>query len=264
VSHPLLAELEAPDPARRVGACRACPDDPAATLLVEPLLERLRDPAASVVLAAAESLARIGRRDPAVRGLLRDRLRGRDAALRMGAALALARLEPPSPRLIPPLAEGLSSPSPELRWEAARTLVEVGRLHAEVGPLLLGLSRTAPAAPARAMAVHALRALAPDSGEVIDCLLAAAGDPEPEVRRAALAALSGLPAAADVVEPLLRALGGDPDPHCRALAAAALGARPHGAAGSARPIEEALERACSDPHPAVARAASRALGRLQR
>ncbi len=230
---------------------------------MEPLLGRLRDSTAAVVLAAAHALARIGRRDPAVRGLLLDRLRGPDPTLRRGAALALARLEPPSPRLIPPLVEGLASPSPELRWEAARTLVEVGRLHAEVGPLLAGLARTAPAAPIRAMAVHALRALAPDAGEVADCLLAAAGDPETEVRRAALAALSGLPPSRRVEERLLRALREDPDARCRALAAAALGAvdRPPGAPPGA--IADGLERATRDPHPAVARAATRALERLR-
>ena len=264
MTHPLLAALEAPDPTRRREACRACAEDPAATLLVEPLLGRLADSEPAVVLAAAEALARIGRRDPAVRELLLDRLRGTGAAQRRGAALALARLEPPSPRLVPPLVEGLASASAELRWETARTLVEVGRLHAEVEPLLAGLVRTAPEATTRAMALHALRALAPDAPELARCLLAAAGDPDAEVRRAALTALPGVPPAPELGERLLRVLREDPDPRCRALAAAALGTPGTAAGIPPASLAGALERAAADPDPGVARAADLARRRLGR
>jgi HEAT repeat protein len=143
---------------------------------------------------------------------------------RFGAAFTLARISPPGPRLLPALVEALSSPDGDVRWAAARLLVDAGRVHGEVLPLLTGLARGSESASVRRMATFALRELAPDRPEAASALLEAARDPDLHVRRAALTAMAALQAPpASVSAHLLGVLASDPDAASRRLAALALG-----------------------------------------
>lgn len=224
MSHPLLARLTSADPEERRSACRAAAEDPAATLLAPALGGALGDPSKAVARAASDALVEIARRAGGVDEVLRRALHGETPALRFGAAVTLARLEPPNPRLLPALVEALASADGDVRWAAARVLVDVGRLHGEVLPLLVGLVRGGERAPLRRMATFALRSLAPDRPEAARVLLEATRDGDLHVRRAAftaLAALIGPPP--EVARRLLEALRNDPDAASRRLAALALG-----------------------------------------
>ncbi len=219
MSHPLVATLNGDDPAARAAACRAIAEDPAGALLVEPLVLALADPDRAVARAAREALIALARRSDGVVPLLRGALRGTgagDAARRardqrVQAALTLARLEPPGPGLLPALVDGLGARDGDVRWAAARVLVDIGRLHPEIVGVLIGLVRSAGDPSARRMAGFALRELAPDLPAAAQALLAATHDDDRDVRRAAVTALAGLLDPPATVAERLAALCSDPD-----------------------------------------------------
>ncbi|MDX1650483.1 MAG: HEAT repeat domain-containing protein [Myxococcota bacterium] len=265
MSHPLVVRLRSADPGERRAACLAAAEDPAGTLLAEALAERLGDPVKAVVRAASDALVAIGRRAGGVDEAIRVALHSEEPTRRWGAAFTFARLEPPGPRVLPALVEALGSPDGDVRWAAARLLVEAGRIHPEVLPLLLGLVRGGEHALVRRMATFALRELAPDRPEAAEVLLDATDDPDLHVRRAAytaMASLMGPPP--QVAEHLLRTLASDPDAATRRLAALALGE-----IGASEPdavpdhTEGALREAGSrSEDPDLRRAIDRALARL--
>jgi len=224
VSHPILRRLASPDAAERRAACVAAASDPAATLLTAALCEALGDPVKAVSRAASDALVAIGRQHGDVDPGLRAALHGADPARRFGAAFTLARISPPGPRLLPALVEALASADGDVRWAAARLLVETGRVHGEVFALLTGLIRTAESANVRRMAAFALRELAPERSDAASALLEAARDRDLRVRRAALSALAALwSPPASVAAQLLQTLATDADSASRCLAALALG-----------------------------------------
>ncbi len=265
MSHPLLARLASHDPGERRAACLAAVDDPSAVLLLEDLARALGDPVNAVSRTASDALVRLASRHREVEEALRGALRGDDARRRFGAAYTLARLRPPSPQLLPAAVEALASPDGDVRWAAARLLVDMGRLHGEVLGVLLGLAAAAESPLVRRMAAFALRELAPDRPEAARTLLQASRDADRDVRRAATTALGGLlDPPREVAARLVEALGRDPDPGVRRIAAVTLGeigaerpqALPEGAL-------EALRRAHGEPEDAsLRRAAARALERL--
>jgi len=231
VSHPLLERLASGDAGERAGACRAIATDPAGALLAEPLVAALGDPERAVAKAAGDALVALARRSDGVIPLLRAALRraspsagapAATAALRVHAALALARLEPPEPGLLPALVDGLGARDGDVRWSAARVLVDMGRLHPGRVGVLIGLVHGAEDAAARRMAAFALRELAPDHPETARALLEATGDDDRHVRRAAVTALAGLLDPPPEVGARLAALRADPDPTLARLAALAL------------------------------------------
>jgi len=223
VSHPLLAELHSADASRRAAACRAAARDPAGALLAEALVAALDDPAAPVARAAAGALVELARQGGGVMPLLKRALRSGTRAARIQAALALARLEPPGPALLPALVDALAAPEGDLRWSAARVLVDMGRLHGEVLGVLLGLVAGAEQPSARRMASFALRQLAPDRPEAARVLLEATRDGDVAVRRAAVTALAGLLDPPREVAARLAELRDDRDPALARLAGLALG-----------------------------------------
>jgi HEAT repeat protein len=266
VSHPILARLASPDPEARRSACGDAAADPAAALLAPALARALGDPSKAVARAASDALVAVARQAGGVDDALRAALHSDSPAARWGAAFTLARLEPPGPRLLPALVEALASEDGDIRWAAARILVDAGRLHGEVLALLVGLVRTSDSAAVRRMATFALRSLAPDRPEAARVLLEATGDADLRVRRAAFTALAALEAPPrEVPARLVGALRSDPDAATRRLAALALGEL--GAADpAALPAEarEALRAACSAPGDAdLRRAAERSLRRLE-
>jgi HEAT repeat protein len=266
VTHPVAARLASADPAERRAACAAAAEDPSAVLLADALADVLGDPVKAVVRAASDALVAIGRRSGGVDQALRRALHSDEPTRRFGAAFTAARLDPPGPRLLPVLVEALASNDGDVRWSAARLLVEAGRVHGEVLPLLVGLARAGENAVVRRMATFALRELAPERPEAAEVLLAAARDADLHVRRAATTAMASLVApSARVAQHLLEALRGDPDAATRRLAALALGELGAGQPG-ALPDDcvARLEHAARDEEDAdLRRAAERALGRLR-
>lgn len=222
MSASLQARLACADPAERARACRDAAADPAAVVWIDALGRTLGDADREVARAASEALVAIGRRHD-VSAALRAALRSDAPARRWHAARALARLQPPGTELLPALVEALACGAGDVRWEAARILVDVGRLHGEVLTLLLGLVRSAGHASQRAMAAHCLRELAPDQAACAAALLDASRDPDLRVRRAALTAAAGLmdPPRA-LAERLREVADADPDAASRRLAGAAL------------------------------------------
>lgn len=267
MTHPLLRRLESGDGDERRAACAAAAEDPAAALLAPALARTLGDPSKAVVRAASDALVAIARRGGGgVDELLCDALHSGSAAGRWGAAFTLARLEPPGPRLLPALVEALASEDGDVRWAAARILVDAGRLHGEVLALLVGLVRTSESAAVRRMATFALRSLAPDRPEAARVLLEATGDDDLRVRRAAFTALAALEAPPrEVPARLVGALRSDPDAASRRLAALALGelgaACPGAFPPEAREALRAASLAAEDED--LRRAAERSLRKLE-
>jgi HEAT repeat protein len=229
MNHPLLAALLSEDCTARVAACRAIADDPAGVLLVDGLVDGLGDPERAVARAAGDALLALARGSDGVAPLLRAALRTakpaeamhNPRARRIRAALVLARLEPPGPGLLPALVDGLGARDGEVRWAAARVLVDMGRLHPEIVGVLVGLVRSAEDPSARRMAAFALRELAPDLPQAAEALLAATDDEDLDVRRAAVTALAGLLDPPPTVSERLAELCADPDETLARLAALA-------------------------------------------
>jgi HEAT repeat protein len=266
LSHPLLAGLRDPDPAARAQACRSVPDDPSAVLLLEGLAAALGDPDRSVARAASDSLVSLSKdRDdarPEIQDVLRRLLHGEDRRARFGAAYTRSRLGPPEPALLPALIEGFSSTDPDVRWSAARILVDLGRVHSEALGVALGLARSDPDPTVQRMAVFCLRELAPQEPAVAAALLDISCAKDLELRRAALASMAALrDPGAGVLARLEEALEHDPDPAARRLAAIALGELADDSAEPTASTRAALERACDSPDPHLRRAAERALAR---
>ncbi len=265
MTYPLLRRLASPDPEERHLACRDAPDDPSAVLVLDALGEALGDPDRRVARAASDALALLGKTCSEVAGVLRRALHSDTPKRRWGAAFTTARLEPPNEKLLPALVEALGFSEGNLRWAAARLLVETGRLNDQVLPLLLGLVRSDGNPRVRRMATYCLRELAPDRPEAAAELLAATHERDIALRRAALSALASLmdpPPAA--VDRLIEGLTRETDAACRQIAATALGeigaANPDALPPTAvSPLEEARAIA-GDPD--QQRAAAAALARL--
>jgi len=265
VSHPIVERLRSRDPDERRAACRDAISDPAATLLVDALGEALGDPEKAVARAASEALARLAREVDNVEEVVHRALRSNDASRRWHAVLVSSRIEPPSPRLLPPTVEGLASEESNVRWTAARLLVEAGRVNPEVLPLVIGLVRGGESARVRCMAVYCLRELAPELPESAVALLDATRDSEILVRRAALTALAGLTdPTPDVFDRLSEVMEEPGDARSRRISAHALGAL--GAVSGARLSQTSLRTlrgiAATESDRALQAAARRALNRV--
>ncbi len=274
MSHPLVERLTCTDPAERRLACLAVPHDPSAALLTEALSDALGDPVKAVGRAASDALVAMALGDgdlqPFIEGVdeaVRAALQSKNPARRWRAAFTAARLGPPTPRLLPALVEALASSDGDVRWASAKVIVDMGRLHGEVLPLLVGLVRSGENPVLRRMATFALRELAPDRTEAADVLLEASADDDLQVRRAALTAMASLLAPpARVGERLISLVQEDDDGPARRLAALALGEI--GAQASASipadtqsQLEQTRDRSKSDPD--LHRAIDKALARLR-
>jgi hypothetical protein len=260
VTHPLLERIASPDPEQRRAACSEAAEDPSAILLLDALGEALGDSDRSVAKAASESLVKIGKHAREVDVVLRRSLHSDAPQRRWQAAFTWARLEPPGERLLPALVEALDAHAGDVRWTAARLLVDSGRVDARVLPLLVGLLRSDARPRVRQMASHCLRELAPDRPEAADVLLAASREPDPKLRRASLMALASLPdPPAQVVDRWIAALDGEDDAAGRRIAASALADANVHSADAVAALERARERA-DDPD--LQRVASLALERL--
>jgi HEAT repeat protein len=265
VSHPILERLASSDPGERARACRSAARDPSAVILLDALEEALGDPVVAVASAASDALAEIGARAAEVDALLRRALRSDRPNARWGAAFASAHLAPPGPGLLPPLVEALACEARDIRWRAARLLVECGHALAELQPLLGGLATGDPRPQVRQMAAHCLRELARDEPETAQVLLEVTRDRDLRVRRAGLSALAALgdPPPA-VAERLLEVSGADADAASRCIAVGALGEiaarRPEALPSETRGALQRIAERTEDGN--LQRAAAHALRRL--
>jgi HEAT repeat protein len=262
----LLEKLRSGNAEERRSACRNAVESPSAIVLVDALAEALGDPEKAVARAASDALVEIGTQGGGVQNAIRKALQSDVPSRRQGAAFTAARIEPPGLRLLPALVEALGSVDGDVRWAAARLIVEIGRAHGEVLLLLLAMVRTGEQAVQRRMATFALRELAPDRVEAAEALLGAARDTDLQVRRAALTAMASLtPPPLGVVTRLLEALREDEDAASRRLAALALGeigrADPRAISPEAiRQLRDCEDRSSDSD---LRRAAQRALARFE-
>jgi HEAT repeat protein len=263
VSAPWTERFESPRAEERAAACRDAARDPAGPLLVEPLVARLGDPVTAVANAAAEALVVLARGSDGVVPLVRGAVRRGSSPGRIFATLALARLEPAEPGWLPALVDGLAAAEGDVRWRAARVLVDLGRLHPETVGVLLGLLRGGDPPAVRRMAGFALRELAPDLPEAAAGLLEATHDPEPTVRRAAVTALAGLAAPPESVLARLLELLEDRDPTLAGLAALALAGLGDLGARRTEAVSRLRAVAAGNASESRRRAAARAVERLE-
>ncbi len=262
MSHPVITGLASNNAEERRDACVAAADDPTAVLLLTALAGALGDPEKRVARAASDSLAKLALTCPEVVEVVRAALRGDDPRQRWFAAFTCSRIEPVGPRLLPALVEALGSEAGDIRWAAARLLVNTGRSYGEVLPLILGLAQTDANPMLRCMALYCLRELAPDEASCAQVIVAATRDPDRTVRHAALTALASLSEAPQtVIDRLVEVTGDTTDPASQRIATFALGAL-----GSRPPIElpanaiAALRRQATESvHAELRTAAQRAL-----
>jgi HEAT repeat protein len=259
VTHPVVAALRGGDVEARRDACDAAPGDPEAVRVVEALVGALADDSPAVVHAAVRARERIGRQHAAVVPALDSALRHDDARVRLEAAWTWARLEPPPVKLLPVVIGGLEHAVGDARWRAARLLVELGRLHGEVVPVVESLAGPGHPPRVRRIALGALRELAPGSDATLRAHLEASRDTDVGLERLALTGLAGLGPAPETWKRLAEVIAEHPDGGCRRVAVTAvatLGDPPEA-------VREALARgAATDTDASVRRAAERALGLL--
>ncbi len=192
MSHPIVERLQSSVTDERVSACRDAVEDPSAIVLIDALGEALGDPDKAVAVAASDALACLAREIDGVEAVVHRALRSDDTSRRWHAALTSARIEPPTPRLLPPIVEALANPDGDVRWMAARMLVDAGRTNPEVLPLVIVLVTGGESAEVRRMATHCVRELGPERPESARALLEGTRDSDRFVRRAALTSLAGL------------------------------------------------------------------------
>jgi HEAT repeat protein len=194
VTHPIVAALRSAAAEERLAGCEAAAGDPSAVLLVDPLVAALGDRDARVVRAATRALEQIGREHESVLVALQPALRSEDPRHRLEAAWTWARLEPPPIKLLPAIVSALGDLEGDARWRAARLLVELGRMHGEVAPVVRDLAAADRPARVRGIGLAALRELEPDSELTRSAHLAASRDADAGLARLALLGLAGLAA----------------------------------------------------------------------
>jgi hypothetical protein len=223
VTHPIVVALRSAAADERLVACAAAADDPSAVLLVDPLVVALGDRDARVVRAATRALERIGREHESVLVALRSALRSEDPRHRLEAAWTWARLEPPPIKLLPAIVSALGDLEGDARWRAARLLVELGRMHGEVAPVVRNLVAAGEPARVRGIGLAALRELEPESELTRSAHLAASRDPDAGLARLALLGLAGLAApSGEVWQRFADVAASHADPACRQIATRAL------------------------------------------
>jgi HEAT repeat protein len=266
VSHPLVERLRSSEPDERVSACREAVEDPSAIVLIDALGEALGDPVKAVARAASDALAHLAREIDGVEPVVRLALRSDDASRRWHAALTSARIEPPTPRLLPPIVEALASSERDVRWMAARLLVETGRVNPEALPLAIGLVTGGESAEVRRMATHCVRELGPERPESARALLEGTRDSDRSVRQGALTALAGLtnPSGA-VFDRLMEVIADPSDAQSRKMAAHSLDVlvREHADQLPKASIAALGQIAKADPDPDLRSLAGRTLEQLE-
>ena len=158
----------------------------------EGLIERLSTSERSVQRAACDEAGERLRSEPGARDELIGLLNGGSLHARFAAAFVLFHHDRPSLRLLAPLLDALALEDGDRRWKAAEMLAVLGRMHAEVLPVLLELAVNGDPALRRRMALYTLRELAPEEPYVHRAFMASLDDPDRAVRHAALSCFAKL------------------------------------------------------------------------
>ncbi|MEX2205081.1 MAG: hypothetical protein WEF50_02530 [Myxococcota bacterium] len=228
------------------------------------LLSRLGSTDRTTLRAACDEALECLGTEAGLRDALRTLLRSENALARFAAVWVLFQAERPTLRLLPALLLSLELPDGDLRWQAAQMLTALGRLQAEVLPVLLHEAGSAESATRRRMAIFVLRELAPERVETGTVFLRALEDPDDDVRRAALSCFAKLtdPDPALARRALSLARGADPDPRMARIATVVLPdlARFHPELRGE--IASALDALESSPDPSLVRGARAARQRL--
>jgi HEAT repeat protein len=263
----LLTALDSATTEERVAALVSIIENPGQRLDAETVAAIARCLGAdskSVRRRAADALAALARRDPAIVAAIRPALRSADHRVRFGAAYALGAVGNEALTLdtAAALCEALGSSDGDLRWAAAELMVRLGRAHPkEIREELLALARGANPA-ARKMALYCLRDLGVRGTGVLQAVAAGVRDLDAHVRLAALALLSGSLADHDAAAQLmLERLESDREVRVRRAAAVALGNLP---AGTAVAIEALRRVASQADDQSLGKAARTSLERLTR
>ena len=201
-------------------------------------------------------------------GELRDRvletLQSESPDARFAAAFVLFHAERPSLRLLSPLLASLELADGDARWQAAHLLALLGRLHAEVLPVLVHEVVEGPSSLRRRMALYAARELAPERPETLTACLRALEDADGDVRRAALTCFAKLRCVDHAaLERVLEIARADDDARMRRIAAVVLGELALGAPEDRPAIEAALRELGQAEDASLVRAAAAARRRLE-
>jgi HEAT repeat protein len=159
---------------------------------VSDLLEQLGSTERALQRAARDEASARLQREPGFRETLYRLLIKGSPRARFSAAYVLFHEDRPTLRLLPTLLDLLELEDGDLRWTTANMLATLGRMQAEVYPVLLHESLRAEAPQRRRMALHVLRELAPERVETKEAFLSALKDRDSGVRRAALSSLAKL------------------------------------------------------------------------
>lgn len=209
---------------------------------------------------AADTLAAIADRVPALARGLEDALASPRVRLRWGAAYTLGHAHiPPPPGIWPAVLETLACEDGDQRWAAAELTCALMRAHPTIrGEIGTSIANAPPTL--RRMLLYCLR----DVRDPDLCAHARAGlgDADPGVRLAALAAarvLASAPGNDSLADRIAAVLREDPDPGVRRAAAASLGKmRCH-----TPRVAAALAEACNAEDAGLARAATAARAALE-
>ena len=228
------------------------------------LLDKLASEERSIQRTACDEALERLRREPEFRETLHHLLNNGGPRARFAAAFVLFQGNRPSLRLLPPLLDSLDLEDGDLRWTAARMLATLGRMQAEVYPVLLHECERAEAPQRRRMALYVLRELAAEREETQRAFLAALEDPDAGVRRAALSSLAKLsdPGRA-CVERTLEIARSDRDPRMQRVAAIVLPDLVLHHPGARGTVADLLRRLVGSDDPSLARAAHAATHRLK-
>jgi HEAT repeat protein len=229
------------------------------------LLERLGSLARATQRGACEEALPLVRSDPVVRDAVRGLLRAESPIARFSAAWLLFQSERPTLRLLPALLESLELRDGDLRWQAAQMLTALGRLQAEVLPVVLHDANAAVSPARRRMAIFVLRELAPERPETGTAYLRALDDPDGDVRRAALSCFAKLtdPERALALRAIALARGADPDPRMARIATVVLPALARFHPDLRDDVSAALAELERASDPSLARGAQAARERLR-
>jgi HEAT repeat protein len=214
----LTAALHSPEFKTRIGAIRALAvlarTRPETAAALAALLPTATEKVAVEILVALRAFGPAGAN---CADRIAPLLDSQSVALRYHAARALRAVRPPAREVVPVMIRFLREP--DVRWEAAQTLGEMGADAAEAIPALLNLLETAPThRPSRtpSFAALALRKMGPAAVPGLVQLLDHASS---DARVNAAIALAGLgDAAAPAVPGLIRMLGAE-DPEEQMAAA---------------------------------------------
>lgn len=212
-----------------------------------------------VIRQAADSLIAMAPRLPQLAQRLDQLLSETPQQSRWPIAYVLARLSKLSPLCLGVLIDTLDDRDPDIRWAAARLLVDLGKINRDIDVLVLRVVKIGTAVQRR-MALYCLRDLQLSDAASLQALLDALQDTDPLVRLAAVTSVKSRPdAVKEGAAVLLRLFLEDPDAGVRHNAAIALAQAP-----PTDEIRAALEKASVSENAQLKKAANAALALMKK